>query len=518
MAQIITAELQAYDPALPGVRTLYYATQGYVSRAADTPANTWYDGRIKQPANVQRALTSRGATTGVSQIGFGELVLVNADGALDGLLNYSFAGRSITIRLGEVLPNSGGVPVWTTVLAGTMEQAEFSWREVRVRVRDRLQDIAKPHIATRYLGNNSLPAGLEGVAGDIAGRPKPRVYGQVFNVSPPQVNTARLIYQLHHGSALQSVDAVYDRGVPLTAGAAYTSQADMEATAPAANQYRVWNSGAGTFFRLGTKPTGTVTADCTQGASTAARTAAQVANNLLLDAGIASGSISSADITALDALVAYPVGIFFGHRDDKTTLQALDEVLGSVGAWCTPDSVGVFRFGRIDLPTSGSVGTLTATDIIAIDRTASRDPGVGIPAFKVKLGYRRFWETQRDVGTTVTAARTAELEQAFRRVEVSDSAVLTANATSPELSFDTLLVNAADATAEANRRLTLYKARRDLITVRVRVDRALAAVLDLGKVVTLQLPRYGLGAGKLFLITALRTDMRGYIFELTLWG
>lgn len=517
MAQILTADVTVYDAALPGTRVLRFATQAYVTKATDTPAHTFYDGRIQQPANVQRSCFSKGTTVGATQIGFGDLVLVNNDGGLDVLLNYSFAGRPVEIKLGEVKPNSGGVPSWVTVIKGVMEQAEFSWDKVVVRIRDRQQDLAKPLQGNRYGGTNSLPNGLDGVAGDLLGRPKPLVYGQVFNVSPTCVNTTRLIYQVNDGT-LQSVDAVYDRGTALTAGAAYTSQADMETNAPAGGQYRVWISAGGSYFRLGSAASGEVTADLTQGANAAARTVGQLYSQILTKAGVAGTDINSSDITALDALVAYPTGVWVSHREDMSALQALDILTNSVGAWFGSDASGVFRIGRIELPTGTAVGTLAGVDIVSIDRVASRDPGVGVPAWKVKLGYQKCWTPQTDLGSGVSAVRKGFVEQDYRRVEVSDSTVLTANLTSPDLTFDTVLVNQADATAEANRRLTMYKARRDMLQVRVRVDAALASVLDVGKIVTLQVSRYGLSAGKKFLITSVRTDMRGYMFDLVLWG
>lgn len=519
MAQIITADIDAYDPALPGVRTLRFATQGYTTKPSDSPANTHYEGRIQQPANVRRDCFQQGQTFGRTQIGYGELVLVNNDGALDDLLGYSYAGRAISIKLGTVLPNSGGVPTWTTVLAGTMEQAQFSWQKVTFRVRDRQQDLAKPLQQVRFAGNNSLPAGLEGVADDLKDRPKPLVYGQVFNVAPPCVNTTRLIYQVHQGSALQSIDGVYDRGVPLTAGATYASQVAMETTAPTAGQYRVWNDAtAGCFVRLGSAPAGTVTVDATQGAAAANRTAGQLFNAILTKAGISGGSISSADITALDAAVAYPMGVYAAHDRDVTPLELLDLVCNSVGAWFGADVSGVFRIGRIEVPTGTAVGTITATDIIKIERVAGRDAGAGVPAWKVKLGYKRIHNTQVDLGTGVAVDRKTFLASEYRRTETSDSAVLTANLTSPELEFNTHLVSASDAAAEAARRLTMYKTRRDFYEVTLRVDAALAAVLDLGKIVTLQVNRYGMSAGKKFLIVGIRTQMRGYLFDLTLWG
>lgn len=480
--------------------------------------NTFYDGRIQQPANVKRTCFEDGKTAGRTQISYGDMVLLNNDGALDDLLNYSFSGRKITIRLGVVKPNSNRTPTWTNVISGVMEQAQFSWQKITIRVRDRQQDLAKPIQQTRYGGTNALPNGLDGVATDIAGRPKPMVFGQVFNVTMPCVNTTRLIFQLHHGSALTSVDGVYDRGAPLTAGAAYTSQTDMETNTPITGQYRVWNSAAGTYIRVATNPSGPLTADATQGFSVGNRTAGQLWITILYFMGINTNYVEFADVTALDTLVSYPVGVFVPHDRDVTALELLDEICNSVGAWYGIDSNGKFRIGRIDVPIGTSVGAITATEIIKIERIASRDKGVGIPAWKIKLGYQRIYTLQNDLTNTVTAVRKSYLAQEYRRIEASNSAVLTANLTSPEIEFKTNLVLAADATAEAARRLAIYKTQRNVYEVTVRVDETLAGFLDLGKIITLQIDRYGMSAGKKFLIIGIRANMRGYVFDLTLWG
>lgn len=479
-------------------------------------AHQHYEGRIQQAANLERSLFQTQRTTGRSRIGYGALVLTNMDGGLDGLLDLSFVGRRITISLGTVTASG---TTWTTVLRGTMEQAELSWQRVTIKVRDRLLDIAKPIQQTRYAGNNVLPAGLEGVAGDLKGKPKPRVFGRVWNVAPPCVNTDRRIYQIHAGSALQSLGEVYDRGVPLTAGASYASQADMEANVPAANQYRLWNDAtAGAFIRLGSAPTGLITVDAVQGAPVANRTVGQLFSAILTFAGIPVADINAADITALDAAAGYECGVYAGHKADVTPLQLLDELCASAGAWYAVDATGAFRLGRVAIPTSGSVGTLTATDILRVERVNSLDPGVGVPAWKVKVGYRRIYEVQDDLSNNVTDARKSFFQNEYRRVETSDAAVQTANLLAPEMEFLTVLSNESDANTEASRLLTLYKTRRDMYRVTVRVDAALAAVLDLGRVVTLQLPRFGLSAGKLFLIIGIETNMRNFQFDLTLWG
>jgi len=514
---VVTAEITAYDATIPGTRTLCYSTHGYVSGPTESPANTYWDNRIIQGGNFQRTMFQNEQTFGRTQLGFGELVLANFDGGLDALLDYSFGGRQIIIRLADV--NPGVIPTWTVIIDGLIEQAEFSWQQVRFRVRDKQLSIAKPLQQVRYGGTNVLPAGLDGVAGDLKGRPKPLVYGQVFNAPAPCVNTTRKIYQLHDGSALQSVDAVYNRGAALTAGAAYASQADMETTAPAAGQYRVWNSAAGCFVRLADNTQGTLTFDATQGAAAANRTAAQLWSQVLQKAGVAVGGISAADITALDTAAPFPCGVYVPDNRDVSAIDVLDMLAMSVGAWYGVDTAGTFRIAQVALPNiANSVGTLTTVQIVNIERVSSKDAGAGMPAWKIKLGYQRIWFTQEDLTNAVTEVRKEFLSQEYRRVEASDAAVLTANPTSPELEIDTVLVSDANASTEAARRLTIYKQRRDFYRVTVRVDPALAAVFDLGRTVTLQVNRFGMNSGKAFLITGIQADMRQYLFTLTLWG
>lgn len=515
--QIIIVDIDAYDATLPGARTLRYSTRGYATAPADSPANTYYDDRIIQPWNMVRSIFADARTFGRSQVGYGEIVLANSDGGLDALVDYGFSGRAITIKQG-LLSDAGVVTSWTTLLTGTMEQAVFTWQRITIRVRDKMADLAQPLQKLLYGGTNALPNGIDGVADDLEGRPKPLVYGQVFNIAPPCVNTTRLIYQLHDGSALQSVDGVYDRGVPLTAGATYASQAAMEATAPTAGQYRVWNSAAGCYVRLGSTPTGLVTADATQGATAAARTVAQLWKLVLLKAGVLVGDITAADVTALDAAAAYPVGIYCSSTSNMTALQAADMLVASVGAWYGPDVLGKWRIARVVVPSGAGIGTLTSTEVLKIDRLAPSDPGAGVPAYLVKLRYKPLWAVQVDIGSAVSTDRASFLGKDWRTKQVSDSAVLTANPTSPEISFDTYLVLEADAAAEASRRLTIYKTRRDMLQVRVYADPALAAVLDIGKTVVLQLPRYGFAAGKPLLVISVRSDLRANFFDLVLWG
>jgi len=207
------AEVVAYDPGVPGTVTLRFSEGGgLVTTPTDTPASTWYDARLKNPGSVKRDLFDAGSTSGRSRVGYGDLVLDNADGGLDALLTYGISGRSVILRRG--LRGAAYPAGFTTRFAGTAEQPETSGTAIVIKLRDLQADLLLPFQPTKYVGDNALPAGLEGVAEDLQGKPKPVTVGSVLNISPPCVNTDKLIYQVHDG-ALQSVDDVYDAGIAL---------------------------------------------------------------------------------------------------------------------------------------------------------------------------------------------------------------------------------------------------------------------------------------------------------------
>ena len=205
--------LETYDKVGASAETLYFATKGFTSTPSDIPANTFFDPRISRPASISRTMFAPGRTFGASRVGFGDLVLSNEDGALDFLEDYAFDGRSITQYRGD--EGSAFPGGYTKVLVATMEQAIPDRRSYRIKIRDRQDEVDVPLQTTKYAGNNALPAGLEGVAGDLKGKPKPLLYGVVKNIAPPQVNTSKLIYQVNDG-VVDSIDEVYDAGIRLT--------------------------------------------------------------------------------------------------------------------------------------------------------------------------------------------------------------------------------------------------------------------------------------------------------------
>jgi hypothetical protein len=500
-------EVVAAVDAAGSTETLRYGNRGYQTEPGDTPANVNYLPRISNAGTITREMFSGERTEGASRVGYGEIVLTNTDGGLDDLKDYGFDNRQLMVKTGT--PETAFASL-NTVLVATMAQVALSRRSVSISLKDRLYELDTQHQKSTYAGSNSLPNGLDGVA-DLQGKPKPYMLGKVYNVSPPLVNTSRLIYQLNNG-AINSVEAVYDGGVALTAGATYPDQATMESTAPAAGQYRVWLAGG--YFRLGSSPVFEITADATQGAAAGNRTTAQLLKQLALDAGIDSGDITAGDVTALDTANSAVVGIWFA--DERTTLAAMDEVAASVGAYYGFDRLGDLRMARFAAPSGTPVLTIDQNNGFDLDRVVNRD---GQPTYRVTVNHSKFWTTQTSgLSGSVTAANRSNLAQEYRATATEDLDVLDQHLAAQEQVRNTLLTSASDAATEATRLLTLYKTRRDVYKVTVRLTSAAIQALDLNAVVTLQWDRFGLDAGQLFRVIAGEFDYSRNRAILTLWG
>lgn len=513
------AEITAYDMASGAIRVLRYSTGlGFTSGAEDTPAHTTYDPRLEQAVEVTRTIFAPGTTQGQSKSGFGDLVILNPDGELDDLLNYAFDGRSIIVKRGPVTATS--LTEFVTVFVGTMEQADFSTSRISLKLRDRQAPLHLPIQTTKYAGTNALPDGVEGVAGDLLGKPKPLCYGVVSNIQPPCVNTARLIYQVNDG-AVQAVSSVYDRGISLTNGGTYATQADLlnDTLQPAAGAYKSWLAGG--MFRLGSSPAGTVTADVTQGATAADRTAAMLYKTVLLRMGVTLGDILASDLTTLDAQNAAQLGLFI--NEETKGADVLDMVANTVGAWWGANIAGVYRIELLEKPFTAPVYTFTANDIIGPPvRLPTADIERGMPAYRVTVRYARNYTLQTDLAGGVTNARRAVVAQTWREATQVDASVQTVHLLAVALQYDSLFAYEADAIIEANRRLALRSVQRHRFEITTLYNDETSG-LDLGDVVGLLHPRYGLEligdtAGQTFVLIGVEPDAQGGQLRLTLWG
>mgnify|MGYP001202491519 CR=1 FL=1 len=422
MADVLyLAELVVTGAGGAGTTTLRYASgNGHVTGPAETPANTWYDARITQPINITRNLFSRGKTSGQSQMGYGDLVLMNPDGGLDGLLEYGFDGQVVTIRRGTVgAAYPSGFP---TIFSGTMEQAEAVGDTLVVRIRDRQLDLDRPLQSEKYAGNNVLPNGLEGVAGDIKDKHKPVCLGQVQNVPAVCVNTSKLIYQVADG-AIKSLDAVYDRGAALVLADILAAQTSTFGTSTI---FGLTYSGSlyvavGASGKLATSPDGTTWTARTSGFGATQINGVTWGGGVFVAVGNAGTLTSSSDgttwtvrtsqfgasaiqavtyVASLSLFVAVGFGAKISTSSDGTTWTARTSAgFGGVEILAVTAGNGVVvavgALGRCCTSPDGTTWTQRTTDLATAN------------IYGVAYGGRLFVAVGSDVGQTMSIAATS---------------------------------------------------------------------------------------------------------------
>jgi hypothetical protein len=505
---MILIELTAAVDGAGTLKTLYVSDSSFVTSPTDTPANIAFDTRVIDPGSIGLHAFSDGRTGGATKLETGEISLANVDGVLDGWLNYSFEGRPVTIRSGD----GGAYPAsFSTLFVGTVGGIDVSPTQLVIRLRDKQYLFGLPARTLLYGGTNVLPNGVDGLAADLKGKARPSAFGKVLNVSPPQVNTSRLIFEV---GPCNSVDAVYSNGAALTVGAVYTSQFDMETNSPAAGQFRPWPAGG--YFRIGSFSAEQITADVTEGATAADSTAAQILKRLAGAAGVAGTGVSAADVVALDALNPAIVGIWIDD-DSSTFTSAMDEIAGSVGAWYGFDQAGVLRMGRLSEPTGSPVLTIRDFDMMATpERHPPRDSAG--PAWSVAVKHTKCWTVQTSGLAGSAGVRAGFVGVERRSSSVADASIRTQWLMAGKIEIDTLLTTTADGDAEAARLLAMHKVRRDLFDVTVSVDLLAASPVRIADVIAVQTDRYGMSAGRLFRVIGFALNLAANTATLYLWG
>lgn len=447
--------------------------------------DNFYDPRIIQPGLYEAGLYA-GQLLQQSRSGYGETTLINTDSGLDYLADYAVDGREMVLAL-------DGVPQ----VVGTVARLAFSDDEVSVVLRDPLEPLRSPHPMETYAGDNVLPNGLEGTQDDIAGEPKPLVFGEVRNAQPVLVNTAKLIYQV--SSLLDcTIQAVYDKGVALNNGGTYSSLAQLQSTAPAPGTFRSYQG----YVRLGDNATGTLTVDAAQ----ADPRAGAVAQALAAARGY---TLHEDDVATLNIYGA----VRFYITTQTNTLDLLDRIAESIGGYLSAQADQVLRLGTWEEP-EPTDAAIRDYAIQTVSRSATGAGPGGLPVWRVNIDCDRIETVQPDLESNVSEARRARLARQTRRVVATDETVIERHPLAGELTINSVLASYAQSQAVANRVLALLGVRRDTVTVEANE----ALLPTVGGNLTLITPRQGYSAGRAMRVTGYRLNAQTDEITLNLWG
>lgn len=469
-------------------KTLRFSDGEYIDGS-----NNGYIKRLNKPALVTVSPNDGGTLKIFSSASIGEVELNNMDGGLNYLADYAIDGQSFNQSY------FNGISV-ISYFDGTCLGKRDAEGKVYISLRTLKDTLDTDHPQTIFAGNNSLPAGTEGVATDIKGNVKPRGYGKNLEQAGVCVNTSKLIY-LFSARSSSIVDNVYVPGqLTRTAGGDYTSLADMEANAPAAGFFKAYKG----YARLGASPIGTVTSDTHD----ASNLAGDVFKAICDERSIAT---DSASITALNAVGE--VGLVIDST--RSTGDMLNELVKGlfVYYYFISSTIYVKKFALATVSTFDVYDMPDLRQCEKLERKATGIGANGLPIWSIKMQCDQVLTVQKNLdGTAIPLTRLSRISNQWRKVEDTNSACLTRHPLSGTLKLDSCIRNVSDAQTIVTNALAILSARIDWVSVTVHYTQLPAIVIGAG--FTLYSDQLGYNSGRIMTIIDYELDAENSVITL----
>lgn len=232
--------------------------------------------------------------------------------------------------------------------------------------------------------------------------------------------------------------------------------------------------------------------------------------------GLVEDDIDLTAAAAIEATSAYRLA--FASTGDVNGDVLLKRAALSYGAGLFQDRFGKLRPARLKAPATSADFELSEWQVPSIlGYTADTADGLS-----TRLNYGRNYAVHSDedmTGITDQALR-ADLGREVRTVTTTVSLHSSyAGDAAKRDPLDSLLSEQSDAQAEIDRICGLYTVPRCFISIRARVDSAETAyTIEPGQTVRLTHRRYGLSAGRNFLVVMARSTFTTGSIDLMLWG
>lgn len=519
--QIFLFECEVYTDNSPAIETIYMSTGlGYNHPSA--PA--FYEGRIadNQGLQVFRSIFNRGEF-GAGDIRYGSIEIINTNGELDAWLDYGW-GRDAEL---SIINANANYSTRQTVLSATIENLTPS------------KDIYSLQWTTKYApllenpASNNVFAGTGGFEGslEIKGQRKPRAKGKLKNITPVNIDVANRVFAWNYNNAgnraaTHSIDAVYYNGSPWTFHADFPNAAALLAGSHGGNGYYSTCKAESLILMGGSVSlNASITMDVTIEATASDRYAGNLLEFFLEDAGVPSGNISSADISALNTNAPFEMGVYI---NEESYFEVCNLITSSVAAWYLPDRLGVYRVGQVTAPVAediifkrfdlDTVATSNTFELISINPISSNDY---IPAKEVRVNYNKNW-TVLDRANIAAAVSDADAQFFISEYRTTQPATNTTNEAkylnAQVLTFDTLLISESNANTIRDLIMDLYDLQRREYEVVIKYDADAILLIDVGKVAKIVYPKLGMQSGKLFNIHGVELNVQTNIATLKVWG
>lgn len=443
----------------------YLSTVAYTTLPTDSPANRVYSPVVSGGVAFTETLPLDGSAT----LSVGDIELNNDDGLLDSWLDDIWVNKPIRIYIGDV---SWVRADFRLIFTGIVDNINSrAANRLNISLRDKLQRLNTP-VSETLLGGTT----------PNKDRLIPLCFGEVHNVEPLLVDPATLKYKVH-GSAIERLIEVRDNGVPVS-----INESLIDGTFTLVAQ----QAGTITCSVQGDKPT------------TYSNRIADTITRLVTGYGKVSDRLTTADIDTaqfaeFNAAHPQPVGVYLNDRSN--VIEVCQQLASSVGAQISMSREGLLRLLKITLPATGTPLVVTPSDYVA--KSLEITERVDVKA-AIKVGYCKNYTTQTGLNTGLPASHKDLFMQEYLSVTAKNQSVAdTYKLNTEPVQTDTLLLTESDATAEANRLLTLWQQPR---TVYKFVGYSHLLTVPLGQALTLVSPRFGLSEGKTGIVVGIQSD------------
>lgn len=431
--------------------TEYLATAPFVSEPADTPSNKSYAAIVKSIPAFSQEMTD--FLTGQTQANVGNIDLIS-DGSIDDwLLARDWVGRDVALYLGSIdWPRAQYRRIWSGVTSnfGLSGTNVFTFE-----VRDTQHLLNQPCIVATL------------ASGPDAGKPSPMAYGVCLNVTPALIDATAHTYQVHDGP-IQSVDAVYQDGVSV----GFTSDAPNGR------------------FSLSSAAVGTITADV-HGALVGGyflQSPGDLLKHFASVRGVVPSDLIDAPAMELFACCCPQSLNLYVPQVVSYPYALMDQVVQTVGGFYTISRDGALYAKQF---------VLNGRSKLTLDPAGIKEHGLTVdkvypPVARMTFRYAKNWTPQQTVSSSVSETRRAQLVTGGPTRTLENP-----NAANYERLVDTgtrdsLFTNPDQADAELIRQMAIWGQTRVKFAVQC-FNAPLRS--NLGDVVTIQHPRYGLSAG-----------------------
>lgn len=465
----------------------------YLSTHAVTVDGVSYSPIIKNNISIDETLSLDYSAS----ISFGDVELANNAGELDAWINYVWKNRSVKIYYGG-LPTPGTAVTLSNnfelIFDGVCTDIDAKSRQtLNLKIRDKLEKLNTP-VSETLIGNY--------YKGDVVSEAitlnqnrnllKPKVYGEVHNISPILTDPTELEFMVADGPVEQIIE-VLDNGVPVS----FTTVQESGKPFLAAGSFRLRAPLQGTCTASVQGTARTINVAGSTYTDTYSSTVSNTILNLLKFTG-KNLEYSDIDSASFAALGSEACGIYLNSRTN--VLAVCQELAKSAGLTLTVTRTGKLKLVKLSIPTS-STQTINENDTVLNSLRIVNKPGI---VGAVKLGYAKNYTILTGLVTGIPEEHKDLFAKEYLETLAQDAAVLTKYELDSEPVLEgTYLINRTQAEAVANTKLDLFKTPR-IVYAMTCTSKYLS--LELGTPITLVSNRYGMSAGKLGLVISTKPN------------